>query len=176
MENKEGLSGVEGEPKEIDWSANELVLPSDLAMLSQLKIEVERRLLELRWQDSDIRRVFLAADEALTNAIVHGNFELAGRDENKEDYYDNIKQAMASDIGKRKVYVNFTADEGKVIIKIRDEGRGIPTTNIPDPTADENLLKKSGRGLLLINISADKVEINGSEIIMYFDNKLKKDG
>lgn len=70
----------------------------------------------------------LALEEALTNAIRHGN---------------------RLDPGKR-VHIEAEVTPQRVEILIEDEGPGFDRANIPDPTASENLEKCSGRGILLI--------------------------
>ncbi len=72
--------------------------------------------------------VKLALDEAVTNAIKHGN----GMDRSK------------------RVQVRAAVSEDRVWIEIRDEGPGFKREHVPDPRNEENLHKCSGRGLLLI--------------------------
>jgi serine/threonine-protein kinase RsbW len=47
----------------------------------------------------------------------------------------------------------------ELVIRIRDEGHGFDPEAVPDPTAVENLLKPSGRGLLLMRQVMDDVQI-----------------
>ena len=70
----------------------------------------------------------LALDEAMVNAIKHGN---------RLD-------------PKKKVRVEATVTPEAVRIEIEDEGPGFDRGCIPDPTAVENLCKCCGRGILLI--------------------------
>jgi serine/threonine-protein kinase RsbW len=79
----------------------------------------------------------LAVREATVNAILHGN------------RFDPAKQ----------VTVSFESAPGRLTISIRDQGPGLNPATVPDPLADENLRKPSGRGLLLIRTFMDKVEI-----------------
>ena len=72
--------------------------------------------------------VKLALDEAVTNAIKHGN----GMDRDK------------------RVHVRAAVSADRVWIEVRDEGPGFKRETIPDPREEENLHKCSGRGLLLI--------------------------
>jgi len=78
----------------------------------------------------------LALEEALINAIKHGN----KLDPNK------------------KVHVQAKVTPRQAEIVIEDEGTGFDRTCVPDPTADENLCKCSGRGILLIESFMDKVQ------------------
>jgi len=70
----------------------------------------------------------LALEEALVNAIKHGN---------KLD-------------PKKKVVVQARISADRVEIEVEDQGSGFDRAAVPDPTDTENLLKCSGRGILLI--------------------------
>ncbi|MDP6545591.1 MAG: ATP-binding protein [Phycisphaerae bacterium] len=95
--------------------------------------------------------VRLAIEEALNNAIRHGN---------------------AMDPGKTAELVYEVTDE-QVDIRISDEGPGFDFQDVPDPTLDENLDKPTGRGLMLIRAYMDTVEFNekGNELHMVKFNK-----
>ena len=86
--------------------------------------------------------ITVAMDEALKNAIEHGN---------KND-------AM------KKVYLNYTITNDLLKIIIRDEGNGFDYNNLPEVVIDD----ESGRGLLLIRNFMDEVSFNesGNEITM----------
>ncbi len=56
-------------------------------------------------------------------------------------------------------------------ITIKDEGDGFNPDEVPDPLDGQNLLKSSGRGLLLMRSFADEVSIHrgdpgGTEVMM----------
>jgi serine/threonine-protein kinase RsbW len=77
----------------------------------------------------------LALEEALVNAIKHGN----GMDAAKQ------------------VRVEARITSTSVELLIEDEGPGFDRRHVPDPTADENLEKCSGRGILLIESYMSRV-------------------
>ncbi len=77
----------------------------------------------------------LALEEALVNAIRHGN------------RLDPAKRV--------RIEARITAK--KVEFLIEDEGPGFDRGGVPDPTADENLEKCSGRGILLIESYMSRV-------------------
>lgn len=77
----------------------------------------------------------LALEEALVNAIKHGN----RRDPSK------------------KVYVEASVTSKRAEITIEDEGPGFKRRDVPDPTLEPNLHKCSGRGILLIESYMNKV-------------------
>jgi len=90
--------------------------------------------------------VKLALEEAVINAIKHGN-EL-----------DDTK----------RVTVSFSVDENRAVISVADEGEGFDPNALPDPTAEDYLMATSGRGVALIRAYMDEVRFNdkGTEITM----------
>src|SRR5580698_9573650 len=78
----------------------------------------------------------LALEEAMMNAIKHGN----RRDE------------------KKKVHVEANVNSKQAEIVVEDEGPGFSRRSVPDPTLPENLEKCSGRGIHLIEAYAHEVE------------------
>ena len=71
------------------------------------------------------------------NAVVHGNRYNA----------------------RKKVHLKVSRAPDKLTIVIADEGEGFEVDSIPDPLASENLLRQSGRGLLLIRAFVDEFEL-----------------
>ena len=78
----------------------------------------------------------MAVREAVTNAVLHGNRS----DETKA------------------VEVAFTVSESELIVTVRDYGAGFDPAAVPDPTAEANLLKPSGRGIMFMRTFMDEVE------------------
>lgn len=91
----------------------------------------------------------LAVREAMVNAVAHGN------------KYDPAK----------KVRLVLETKSDSVRIKITDEGEGFDPNKVPDPTQGDNLLRGSGRGLLLIQTFVDEFSVKtapggGAEVIL----------
>jgi serine/threonine-protein kinase RsbW len=103
------------------------------------------------YSEEAVFAIKLSLEEALINAIKHGN------------KLDPTK----------KVYIEAKVDSRKMQITIEDEGPGFDRSSVPDPTADENLCKCSGRGILLIEAYMDSVKWtnHGRRVTM-----LKKNG
>jgi len=81
----------------------------------------------------------------------------------RESVINAIKHGNRNDAGKH-VFVEFSTervheDAIQLTICVRDEGDGFDPQSIPDPLAEENLLKSSGRGILLMRTFMDDVEI-----------------
>jgi len=83
----------------------------------------------------------MAVRESMVNAVVHGNRYNA----------------------RKKVHVSITKAPDRLTIIIADEGDGFDLTSIPDPLADENLLRQSGRGLLLMRAFVDEFQVRRGE-------------
>jgi anti-sigma regulatory factor (Ser/Thr protein kinase) len=66
------------------------------------------------------------------------------------------------------VHVTERITDKAVVYVVRDEGNGFDVSSVPDPTNSQNLLRASGRGLMLIRTFMDEVLFNdtGNEIIM----------
>lgn len=90
----------------------------------------------------------LAVREAAINAMKHGN------------HLDP----------RRVVTVTFCCNSEWMRIEIVDQGHGFDPGSVPDPTAPENLLRSSGRGLLLIRTLVEGVEFHrlpgGMELVL----------
>jgi serine/threonine-protein kinase RsbW len=108
--------------------ARDLSIPSDLAAARRVQSDIECALRDFRFGDHDIFGVKLALEEALVNAIKHGN------------RLDPAKQ----------VHIHYSVSSDRFDIHIRDEGPGFDPECVPDPTAPENLERPCGRGLLLM--------------------------
>jgi serine/threonine-protein kinase RsbW len=71
----------------------------------------------------------------------------------------------------KKIFLTFELTPEKLVIYVRDQGTGFKVENVPDPLADENLLKSSGRGIFLMRSFMDEFEVHlpsegGAEIVM----------
>jgi serine/threonine-protein kinase RsbW len=98
----------------------------------------------------------LVMDEALSNAIIHGN----KRNENL------------------KVHVRIYISSRRIVIQVEDQGEGFPTEGIDDPRRWKNIYKGSGRGIFLVKELMDNVrfEKGGRVIEMDKVNPLGADG
>jgi serine/threonine-protein kinase RsbW len=104
--------------------------------------------IDLGLDEEKINGLLLAVTEATTNAIIHGNKN------------NSLKL----------VRISVTVENSILTIKIKDEGNGFDPSIVPDPTNPENLLKDSGRGLYLMRVYMDSMDINvtpeGTETIL----------
>jgi anti-sigma regulatory factor (Ser/Thr protein kinase) len=116
-------------------------------------------------------RVCIALEEALRNAIFHGNLEITS--EQREGDCDAYRllvedRRSRSPYCDRHLYVTVRFSTGEATFTICDEGPGFDPTALPDPTDPENLDKVSGRGLLLMRTFMDDVAYNdrGNQVTM----------
>ena len=123
-------------------------LPSDFASLVEVENLIDKVCADLGVQEDAYGNVLIAVTEAVNNAIQHGN------EENSNLYVD----------------VAVGDKETEFCFRIKDEGIGFDFNSLPDPTAPENLLKESGRGIFLMRNLADEVEFDGegNSVNIYF--------
>jgi CheY-like chemotaxis protein/anti-sigma regulatory factor (Ser/Thr protein kinase) len=121
--------------------------------------------------EANVIRVCIALEEALRNAIFHGNLELTSeqREGDPTIYQQLIDERTSKEPYRSRhlaVTIEVTSTQGRFVI--RDQGPGFDPAKLPDPTDPENLEKVSGRGLLLMRTFMDEVTFNdtGNEVTM----------
>lgn len=118
---------------------NDVTIASDLSEARLLQDRIEEDLHARAYSEHDIFGIKLAVEEALVNAIKHGN-------------------QMDQD---KRVHVRYRILPHQFDIQITDEGEGFNPEEVPDPTADENIERPCGRGLLLIRGFMTHVQYQG---------------
>jgi len=115
----------------------DFVIPSDLTYVLGINYHISNLLKEFGYPAQDTRvNVPLACDEAITNAIVHGN------------------QSRAD----KKVSIQIYVSPNRFRIRVRDEGGGFDLKSVANPTQGEALLGASGGGVYLMKSIMDVVE------------------
>lgn len=115
-----------------------LHIPSDPAEAGRVRQEIVAALEACHYSEHDIFGITLALEEALINAIKHGN------------RLDPAKQ----------VHIEYQVREEHFEILIADEGPGFDPSAVPDPTSEEGIERACGRGLLLMNHYMSEVTFN----------------
>lgn len=120
-----------------------------------LKEESEKMISSLKKEgvtEEIIFEIHVAFEEALRNAMLHGN-------------------KLDPD---KKVTIETEITSEEVIVSVENEGEGFDPDKLPDPTAEENLLRESGRGVYLIKHLMDEAryENGGRRVVM--KKRLKK--
>lgn len=150
----------------------QFVLESDPSLISPLVGHLQDNLRRMGLCDeNDLIRVTVALDEALINAMHHGNLELNSdlRQEDADAYYALADaRRQQAPYGDRRVHVTARESRSEAVYVVRDGGPGFDPLAVPDPTDPANLTKASGRGLLLIRTFMDEVQHNekGNEITL----------
>lgn len=122
-------------------------------------------------QEDDRSRLGIAIEEALVNAIVHGNLEVSSelkeQDDSAFERLIAIRQAHPK-YSRRRVRVSVDVTPVELCIKVCDEGPGFDVASIPDPTDPANIGRPSGRGILLMRAFLDVVTFNaqGNEVTL----------
>jgi len=148
------------------------VLQNDVSLIAPLVGLVQEKMADAELGDEAVRlRMGIALEEALTNAIYHGNLELASEMRQTDDqaYYNLARQRIEQlPYSTRRIYVETRCTSDEVSVLVRDEGKGFDPNSLPDPTEPENLERAYGRGMLLIRTFMDEVRHNerGNEITM----------
>jgi serine/threonine-protein kinase RsbW len=98
------------------------------------------------YPEDDVFGVSLALNEALLNAVLHGN----GGDPAKQ------------------VRVAYHVGPTQVAVEVEDEGPGFDPDTVPDPRAPENLERLGGRGLLLMQayLTSVRYDRQGNSVVL----------
>lgn len=89
-------------------------------------------------EEDDQHQIGMAVRECTVNAVVHGN-----------RYNKN-----------KKVHLQIDRSDKDLTVVIGDEGEGFDINSLPDPLAPENLLRQSGRGLMLARAFMDEFDLH----------------
>jgi hypothetical protein len=150
----------------------EFKLHNDASLLPLLIGHIQEYMLRMQLCNANGKiRIGVALEEAVLNGIYHGNLEVSS--ELRKDGGDAFQQLIderskLTPYCDRRLHVNVHLDTTEARFVLRDEGPGFDVSKLPDPTDPENLLKPSGRGLLLIRTFMDEVRHNaaGNEITL----------
>ena len=143
-----------GEVPVVDTLLESTLDSVDDAETSALKVAEE-----LGFGEDEVHKIGMAVRESMVNAVVHGNRYSA----------------------RKKVHLKISRAPDHLTIAIQDEGQGFEFSAVPNPLSEENLLRQSGRGLLLVQAFVDKLEVTrrdpgGTEVKMvkYLDKPMNR--
>jgi serine/threonine-protein kinase RsbW len=126
-------------------------IPSVVAIVPQVVDTLISRVTSLRVRDGSEDDIELAFQEALLNAVIHGN---------RQDPF-------------KRVYVTLRCGaDGSVQITIQDEGAGFDVASVPDPTTPENLVRQHGRGIFLMRAMMDEVSFDDGGRIVHMRKRV----
>jgi DNA-binding response OmpR family regulator len=121
--------------------------------------------------ETQTTRIGVALDEALVNALHHGNLEVdsAMRRNDLDGYHRLIaERRQRSPFRERRIWVSAVLERDRATFVVRDEGSGFDPDQLPDPTDPDYLARPHGRGVLLIKTFMDEVIYNdiGNEVTL----------
>lgn len=117
---------------------SETLLDSTLESVDAAEEAVLKAATEVGFDEDDLHKIGMSVRECMVNAVVHGNRYNA----------------------RKKVHFTLTHESDRITVVIGDEGDGFDRNNLPDPLAEENLLRHSGRGLLLMQAFMDEFSVH----------------
>ena len=115
----------------------QLTLESTLQSVDEAESMVVRAAEQAGLSEDDAHQIGMAVREVMVNAVVHGN------------RYNK----------KKRVHLGIDSSPTALTVSIGDEGAGFDFNALPDPLSPENLLRQSGRGLLLVRAFMDDFQV-----------------
>ena len=115
-----------------------MVITSNLQEARRAESKVLEQVRRMGYGETAWFAIRLALEEALNNAIKHGN---------------RCDPAKA-------VEISYSVTEQQAEMTVTDQGDGFDPASIPDPTTEENLQKPCGRGIMLMRAYMDEVRFD----------------
>ena len=113
-------------------------IPSEIRYIKKVSKDILNALRRFKVEESLQFDIRLCVEEAVRNAIEHGNV------------YNK----------KLPIHIFYSVSKDKFEVEIEDRGKGFDVKKVPDPTDQNNILKEGGRGVYLIHKLMDSVEYN----------------
>jgi serine/threonine-protein kinase RsbW len=110
-------------------------IQSSFEMVDLVQVVFESLSSQVGFDADSAHWMSVAIRESVTNAVRHGN---------KLD-------------PRKRVIVHFQYSAPEFTVVVEDEGEGFDPENVPDPLAEENLLRASGRGIFFMKNFMDEV-------------------
>ncbi len=175
------VSAVENRRKRLlgslDQRESRFQLVNDPALIAPLIELLQEDLGAMGLGDETVRtQVGVALQEALANALYHGNLEVSSdlRQDDEREFYQLAEcRRTVEPYQSRRIHVAARFDRDHASYTIHDEGPGFDTTALERPIEPDAVMRVGGRGMLLIRLFMDEVSHNerGNEIRML---KLRK--
>ena len=115
---------------------NSITFPSKTNQVAVADEFLETWLREHGVSEDTIANLAIAITELVNNAIIHGNKLQA----------------------EKMVTLELRVHDNKLEASVTDQGAGFKVDSVPDPLAEENLLKEIGRGIFIVNSMMDDVK------------------
>lgn len=124
-------------------------ITSEIQSMCEVELFLNSLFKELKFSRKIYCKMYLALNEAVINALIHGN---------KKD-------------PSKLVQIDFIDDCTFYSFTVKDQGQGFDFLNIQNPVSSDNIYKESGRGIFIMKQYSDKVlfEDNGRKATMIFN-------
>jgi serine/threonine-protein kinase RsbW len=137
------------EPDSGDSLQTDSLLDSSLESVDKVEGWVHDAATSIGFDEDELHSIGIAVRECMVNAVAHGN------------RYS----------GKKKVRFELWTSANRLAMRISDEGTGFDVEGVPDPLHENNLMRHSGRGLLMIRAFMDEFLVSkrspvGTEIVL----------
>lgn len=146
--------------------SSQFVLENDPALVPPLVSQFREDLIEMGLCDlTGATRAGIALEEALLNAVYHGNLEVSSdlRQNGDEAFHKLARERRTQEpYAPRRVRVTARLTPSAATFVIADQGPGFDVAKLPDPTDPEFLERPSGRGVLLMRTFMDEVTYNST--------------
>lgn len=119
-------------------------IPSDTAKGQEVQERIIVLMEKYEFTERDLFSTRLALEEGIINAIKHGN---------------------RMDLSK-VVRIQWAVSSEKIRVIIKDQGNGFDVCDVPDPTAEENLERPCGRGIMLMKAFMDIIEYSENGTVL----------
>ena len=147
---RSGLLGFLRNSRDIS-RRNQLRIPSETRHIRKVSSRILSSLASYAVDEGRIFDIKLCIEEAVRNAIVHGNHSEK----------------------RRAVRIAYWVEDALLSIEIEDEGAGFDHAKLADPTSGPHILKNSGRGVYLIKKLMDSVIYNDVGNMITMAKRLK---
>jgi len=123
----------------------QIEITSDYTLAKNVEDQLVSQAQAYHYDEDVVFALRLSLEEALSNAIRHGNKGNANK----------------------KVKIRYLINSDIIDIYVEDQGEGFNPTDVPDPTSQENLSVPSGRGIMLMRAYMNKVEYNATGNVIH---------
>jgi serine/threonine-protein kinase RsbW len=136
---------------EIEASLKVIEVPSTLRDAKRPEEAILNEVAASGYSEDATFAIKLAIEEALVNAVRHGNQDDPGK----------------------KVTVRYCVTPEQTVVLVRDEGEGFEPNEVPDPTRPDRLTLPNGRGIMLMRAYLTDVQYSedGREVCMIKRNE-----
>lgn len=125
-------------PESGKMEKTQTTLDSTLESVDKAEVIATEEARKVGFDEDDQAQIGMAVRECMVNAVVHGN-----------RYSKN-----------KKVHLDVEKSQERLTFIVGDEGDGFDLSSLPDPLAPENLLRQSGRGIMLIRAFMDDFDLH----------------